>query len=121
MIGRMSHAEYLYRRLQARFKPGNAVLCFHDRTQMDIRDISEKGFRLRSVEGLFETGKLYTFDLVFVESDVAGFRVKAECRWVSETHTGFMLMMGQFGRAISARILNQHLRGAMRVKNGAEL
>lgn len=110
-----------YGRFKARFKPGHGILAFHHGASIKIIDISDVGFKLHN-DGTFQQDTIYLFDIVFHEDhDVTGWRLRAECRWTSDTEAGFIFLLDRWGQAISSRIARQHLRGRMKVLNGIEL
>ncbi len=110
-----------YGRFKARFKPGHGILVFHEGAAISIIDISDAGFKLKN-EGRFKQEEIYLFDVVFHEgAEVSGWRLRAECRWTSDTEAGFLFLLDRWGQAISSRIARQHVRGRLKVLNGIEL
>lgn len=111
-----------YGRFKARFKPGGAILAFHDRDELEVMDISEIGCKLANAGGRFEAERTYPLDLVFHEDgEVSGWRVKAQCRWATETEAGFLFLPDRFGGSISSRIARQHVRGRRKGLHGVPL
>lgn len=110
-----------YGRFKSRFKPGHGILAFHNSESMTILDISDVGFKLKS-DGRFQEKDTYVFDVVFhEETDISGWRLRAQCRWATGEEAGFLFLLDRWGQAISTRIARQHLRGRMKILNGIEL
>jgi len=110
-----------YGRFKVRFKLGHGISAFHDGEGIDIVDISDVGFKLKN-DGRFEEGKAFFFEFVFQDgSDISGWHLHTQCRWVSADAAGFIFLLDGLGQSVSALISRQHLSGRLKVLNGIEL